>query len=451
MSAKSMIKFGFVLTLKLSLLVAILFILVRLPGHSVLNYYGYSIELNTGLLVGGAIVFFILFHKILMLWKWMRKLPTRFKKRRMERRVNKSTELVIEAFNTIAAGDSKQALILLNKARQLNKDDVFNAIFTAQTTYNNEDDAQSEQRFRGLLKKDETRFLGYRGLVLLRTRQGKLDDAHHFLQQALQERPDSPWVLGQLFNWNVEHSSFSGAQTILEQLRIGGYLTKLEMQRKKAVLLWVKAEHCLKENNFEEFYESVIEALRLAPELTDATVALVNYYGESNRESKAWKCLKKGYSFNPHPDLLSGLKELFKQKNPLEIYQRGEELISTHPNHVTTHWLMAKLAIEAKLWGQARLHLEALRKIKLSQTFFELMAELETQENPTNFEKIQILYSQASHASRPPVWACQNCYTVLPKWYAFCPSCHSFDQIVWEEESKVKQGSVNKGFLLTKA
>lgn len=450
MSAKSMIKFGFVLAFKLLLLAVTLFVLVRLPGRSVLNYDEYSIELSTGLLVGGSIIFFILFHKILMLWNWMRKLPSRFKKCRTQRRVNKSTEMVIEAFNMIAAGDSKQALVLLGKARQLNKDDVFNAIFTAQTTYNQEDDVQSEQRFRALLKKEETRFLGYRGLVLLRTRQEKLDEAHHFLQQALQERPDSPWVLGQLFNWNVEHSTFSGAQTILEQLRIGGYLTKLEMQRKKAVLLWVKAEHCLKENNFEEFYESVIDALRLAPELTDATVALVNYYGESNRESKAWKCLKTGYSFNPHPDLLGGLKELFKQKNSLEIYQRGEELTSTHPNHRTTHWLMAKLAIEAKLWGQARFHLDALRKIKLSQTYFELMAELETQENPTNFDKIQNFYSQASHASRPPVWACQNCYTVLAKWDAFCPSCHSFDQIVWEEENKVKQGSGSKGFLLAK-
>ena len=450
MSAKSIIKFGFVLALKLLLLAVILVILARFPGYSVLNYYGYSIELSTGLLVGGIIVFFILFHQVLMLWKWMRKLPSRLKKSRMQRRANKSTELIIEAFNMIAAGDSKQALTMLEKARQLNKNDIFNAIFTAQTVYNQEDDEQSEQRFIALLKKEETRFLGYRGLVLLKTRQEKLDEAHHFLQKALQERPDSPWVLNKLFNWNVEHSSFSGAQTILEQLRIGGYLTKIEMQRKKAVLLWVKSEHCLKENNFEEFYESVIEALRLAPELTDATIALVGYYEESNRESKAWKCLKTGYRFNPHPDLLLGLKRLFKEKNSLEIYQRGEELTSTHPNHTTTHWLMAKLAIEAKLWGQARIHLEALRKIKVSQTYFELMGELETQENPMNFEKIQNFYSQASHALRPPVWTCQSCYTVLTKWHAFCPSCHSFDQIIWEEESKAKQGNANKGFLLTK-
>ena len=62
MSSKSVIKFGFVMALKIVLIAAVLFIAVRLPGKSVVNYYGYSMELNTGLLVGGLIVCFLFFH-----------------------------------------------------------------------------------------------------------------------------------------------------------------------------------------------------------------------------------------------------------------------------------------------------------------------------------------------------------------------------------------------------
>lgn len=444
MFVKSIIKFGIMLVVKMLLLASALFVVVRLPGRSTLNYYGYSIELSTGVLVGGTIICFLFFHQFLVLGKWVRSLPTGIKKQWTERQKNKSKTLVLEAFNIIAAGDSKQALEILNKARELSKEDIFNSIFTAQATFNQGNDAESERQFTALLQKEETRFLGYRGLVLLKTRQKKLDQAHYFLQQALRERPDSPWVLGQLFNWNVEHLSFSGAETILEQLRIGGYLSKTEIKRKKAVLLWVKASHDLKKNDFEGFYESVLEALTLAPELTQATLALVTYYGESNRQAKAWKCLKKGYTINPHPDFLEVLKKLFQEKNSLEIYQQGQELTKLQGLHPVTHWLLANLAIEAKLWGQARLHLAALGQGQPTNSYFELRAELERQENPTNIEAIQTLYNQASRAPRAPVWVCQSCHVVLQKWEAFCPSCHSFDLITWGEEEKIKQSQANK-------
>lgn len=444
MSTKSVIKFGFVMALKIVLIIAVLFIVVRLPGKSVVNYYGYSVELNTGLLVGGLIVCFLFFHQFLNFWRWLRHLPAVCKKQWAQRRVAKSTELVLEAFNMMAAGDSKQAMELLDKARKLNKDDLFNSIFSAQAAYNQNSDAESEKKFSALLNIEETRFLGYRGLALLRTRQGKLDEAHHFLQQALKVRPDSPWVLAQLFNWDVQHLLFSSAETILEQLRIGGYLTKPETQRKKAVLHWVKAEHNLKESDFEGFYESVHQTLKLAPELTEATLALTKYYGESNRQAKGWKCLKKGYAANPHPDFLSALQQLFGGNSALELYQRGEELTSAQTKHPTSHLILARLALEAKLWGQARAHLAILGQAQPTQSYYELLAELESQENPGKPEIVQSLYNHATHAVRDPVWICQNCHAVLPKWHAFCPSCQAFDQVAWGDEEKIKQGSATK-------
>ena len=257
MLVKSIIRFGIVLVLKMLALAAALFIVVRLPGRSVLNYYGYSVELSTGVLVGGVIVCFICFHQFLVIWKWFKSLPKDIQSQWQERRKKKSKNLILESFNFISAGDPGQALQILEKARELDKSNVFNAIFTAQATFQQGNDEQTERQFTALIQNEETRFLGYRGLAVLKNRQGKLDQAHYFLQHALRERPDSPWVLGQLFNWNVEHLSFSGAETILEQLRIGGHLSKAETRRKKAVLLWVKAEHSLEKNEFEVNDESL--------------------------------------------------------------------------------------------------------------------------------------------------------------------------------------------------
>lgn len=441
MSFKSFMKFGFSMALKIVLLATALFIIVRLPGKSVVNYYGYSVELNTGILVGGLIICFLFFHQFLNFWKWLRHFPRTIKLKLQARKLAKSNNLVLDAFNVMAAGDSKEALRLLNKARKFNNNDLFNDIFTAQAAYNQNDDIETERRFSALLRRRETRFLGYRGLALLKIRQGKTEDAHHFLQQALKEQPDSPWALGQLFNWNVKHRSFSGASMILEQLHIGKHLTRAEMCRKKAVLNWVKAENYLKETDFEGFYQSIHEALKLAPDLTAAMLALVNYYEESNRHSKAWKYLKKGYAAKPHPSFFAVFKQVFKQTSVLDLYQRGEELCQGQEKHPVSQWLLAKLALEAKLWGQARVHLTALKQIQPTQSCFELMAELEKREHPGNIEALQSLYNQAAQATRDPMWVCQDCHSVLPKWHAFCPSCQAFDQITWGEEGKTKQRS----------
>ena len=56
MKLKSIIKFGFFAAFKIIILATALYLVVRLPGKSTLNYYGYSLELNTGLLVGAVII-----------------------------------------------------------------------------------------------------------------------------------------------------------------------------------------------------------------------------------------------------------------------------------------------------------------------------------------------------------------------------------------------------------
>lgn len=439
MNLKSIAKFGFFSAFKIVILALALYLVVRLPGKSTLSYYGYSIVLNTGILVGAVIICFVFFHQSLTFFKWLRTLPKRLKHQMKQRRIDKSHALKLEAFNEMAAGDSSRAIELLTKAKGLDQTDPFTEIFEAQAIYNQKNDIEAEKKFTDLLKKSETRFLGYRGLVLLKTKQNKLEEAHHYLQHALKERPNSPWVLGQLFNWDVKHFAFGSAETILEQLRIEGFLSKAEAKRKKSVLNWIKADHALKEKDFDTFYEAVHTTLKLAPEMTNATLALTTYYEESNRHSKAWKYLKKGYAANPHPDYWPVLKSIFKEKTPLDIYQHAEELTASQPQNAATHWILATAALEAKLWGQCRAHAAALKQIQPTQSYFCLMAELEKQEHPTNIDIIQGYLSQASYAPKDPIWGCKECHTSLSKWHSFCPSCHSFDQVVWGEADKIRR------------
>jgi HemY protein len=44
--------------------------------------------------------------------------------------------------------------------------------------------------------------------------------------------------------------------------------------------------------------------------------------------------------------------------DPLERYRKVEKLTAHHPHHEESYWLMAKAALEADLWGQARHHIQ---------------------------------------------------------------------------------------------
>jgi HemY protein len=104
--------------------------------------------------------------------------------------------------------------------------------------------------------------------------------------------------------------------------------------------------------------------------------------------------------------------------------------VSQNPDHVESHLLLARVSLDAKLWSQARRHLEAGVATGPSAGVFLLMAELEAGESGDPDAGRRWLL-QASRAVPDPVWGCAECGAPGASWAMHCPACAAFDQFEW--------------------
>jgi HemY protein len=422
----------FFLCIKLIILFGIILVLYHLPGKIIIHWNDYEIELATAFL---AIAGFILLGAILLfhrLYLGIKNIPRKWQLRRENKLKRKAQKALHEGFNALAAEDYQEAKDQVQKLERLDESNPLSLILKTQIAFASGNKEEAEKSLKQLSNHSELSFLGLRGLIMLEEGRPHQPQLHQLLMEALKVNPQSPWVLQKLFDWNIRHALFDQAEIILEQLQITHFLEPQQINRRKALLAWAEADVAYREQEFDVFYESILRALDLMPELTEATFRLAQYYSESERLHKALKTLHHGYAAQPNPEYGIVLQQVHSAATRLDLYQEAEKMTGSHPNHRYSHQILAKLAIDAKLWGQAKKHLAELNKHVLTKSYYQLMALLETQSHPDQPHLAKTWLDQAALAPHDATWVCEGCTQTLDRWFLVCPSCHGIDTISWE-------------------
>jgi len=104
-------------------------------------------------------------------------------------------------------------------------------------------------------------------------------------------------------------------------------------------------------------------------------------------------------------------------------------------DHPESHFLLARLCLEAGLTGEARRHAEAARRAGLNQRrLWLLLADLEAEERGDSEAGRAAQHDalrQAAIAEPDPGWRCDACGTAQPHWSAACPACHTPGRMQW--------------------
>lgn len=443
---------------KIAISAILVYIAYILPGkqETSLRFIDYVIDVKTGLLAASAIVIIILIHYIMRIGSWLSVLPGRVRAYLAQRRLEKSKENVLESFVAMAAGEFNLATTLSGRAQYLDPTNIFAPVFFAQASFMKGDYEEAERRFNELLRIPQTRFLGLRGLISLRQKQHRFMEVKGLLEDLLKDRPHSPWALNQLFAMMIQQGAFDKADELVGRLKTAQGLTAEKAARHRAILCWLKAKRALIQGDDEGAESLLIQTLKMDPTLSTATFALARLYVQQGKLSKAQKWLVKGYGAQPQGDYLEIIEELMGSGSSLERYQFAEDLTSPHPQSPETHAILASLAIKARLWGQARLHLNLLGEKHLSKSYFQLMADLEASELASGAHREESVGSPYNapnyladmlYAPPDPLWVCQECHCSLKTWEAICPSCNGFDTLILESitASEMGAGERNKG------
>ena len=97
---------------------------------------------------------------------------------------------------------------------------------------------------------------------------------------------------------------------------------------------------------------------------------------------------------------------------------------------------VAAAGLDAELWGEARVQLEALDEAQLTARACRLRARLEEAEHGDSRAARQWL-ERAASAPADPAWTCASCGAVATDWSAVCGHCGAFDTVGWAPPPRV--------------
>ncbi|MFL2687440.1 MAG: hypothetical protein ACJ0HN_02450 [Alphaproteobacteria bacterium] len=117
-------------------------------------------------------------------------------------------------------------------------------------------------------------------------------------------------------------------------------------------------------------------------------------------------------------------------------FKRFESLCKFNIDHVESHVALAEAALAAKLWGQARAHLEKVSESGITPRLCRLMATLEEAQFQDR-DKAQHWLAQTAMAEPDMAWLCGSCGVESAFWSARCGKCGVFNGIAWEKPLRV--------------
>jgi HemY protein len=135
----------------------------------------------------------------------------------------------------------------------------------------------------------------------------------------------------------------------------------------------------------------------------------------------------------PHPDL--AVFALAPEPDKLARAQAAKRLVAANPTHLESRILLAQVALDAGLTGEARHQIEAAHAEGLHQRrLCLLLAEIEEQERgSTEAGRLaqRDALRQAATADPDPHWQCTSCHTNHSTWHPKCETCGSVGSIEW--------------------
>jgi HemY protein len=425
--------------IKLALLIAAGVWLAERPGEVSLEWLGYRVETTIGILLLAVFVLMVAAAGLYRFWTATRRAPGEIRRSFSDSRRERGYKALTQGMVAVAAGAPDEALRLSRRADGLLDEPPLTLLLSAQAAQLNGDEEAAKRYFKAMLEREETAFLGLRGLFNQAMKEGDEEAALDYVRKAKDLRPDTPWVAEMLFKLELRHGKLESAEQALALARPGKDLSKEALKRRRAVLAAEKGRAAFEAGRFEEAARHLSGAVKLQPALAPAAALLARVQIKRGEKRKAQRLLIKSWYLSPHPALVKPFLDLEPQEKPLERVKRLGKLVSSRPSHPESHLAQARAALDAQLWGEARRHLTAAGGQEPTEAVCRLMAELEEAENGDS-AKAHEWFRRAATAPNDPTWVCSNCGAAATDWSAVCRACGEIDSLDWRSPLTVGSG-----------
>ena len=407
------------------------------PGEIVMTWQNWQI--TTSLAV--AIVFFIVAVLVAMLiWTIVRfilRSPDVVSLFFRERRRAKGWRAITQGLLAVGTGNLALAHRSASEARKFAGDNPLTLLLAAQTAQLEGDASSAEREFRAMLGRDDTKLLGLRGLYIEAVRKNDPAAAYGFAQEAARSDAMPAWSAEALIEFQTRAKDWRAALATLEAAVAARVVDKTLARRRRAVLLTAQALE-IEEKNPMLARELGQEAVKLSPDLVPAAALTGRLLGIEGSLRKASGIIEKAWTATPHPDLALAYTHLRPGDAAEDRLKRARKLAKKRPDVLESKLMLARAALEAQHFAEARTILEPLMGDPTQRTCL-LMAELEAAEHGDH-GKAREWTVRALRAKRDPAWVADG--YVSPEWLPASPRTGALDAFVWAVPDAVPGGPI---------
>lgn len=400
-------------------------------GQVLITGQGWEIRFSTAILVVLVILYTLLIWFVSRLIKWLNIASLFNSPQRLAAKREKAEADIDLAWSALVLEDYDEAIKLGKRAKSKlgNDHNVLRLLATA-SQYKGEKQNPYLETLK--ISPQSATWVQKKELDLL-MQQKSWNAASDLVKTMLLNHPKNPLLLGLRYSLAARLGQWQEAYEYLQDaLSEKGAIKAEDKGHLKAVL-----EYCLalEEKAAGKRPESLTKsktALKNDATFSPAAALAARVYIEQGDKKSAEKILNTIWKVAPNKEIAEMISDLYPQESATETFRRIQKLSSgAAQNSADNQHLIAKIALDAKHWPEARKALELLITAKkATKTTYLLLAELERKQK-NDEQAANKFVEKAEKASRDSRWQCNQCKTTLTHYKPVCTNCHDFDSVNW--------------------
>ena len=406
------------------------------PGKASLQWFGYRIETSIGILVSIAIFSSFLLAIIFRIISFVRRAPRRVRYARREWRRRRGYKALTQGMLAVAAGDAAEAKRLSKKAEALLAEPNLTMLLSAQSAQLSGDEKAAGRFFEAMTEKPETKYLGISGQLKQAIEEGDKNAALELAEKASNLKPKTDTVTATLFDLQIKNGDWGKAEETVNKLIKQKSINSTTGRRHRAILLYQRSLEDEFDGKLGEALQNAQRAINLAPDFVPAAVRTARLLEGAGKRRKAAAVVEESWVSNPHPHLAEVMNDLAPGAGPQEKMRTLENLATYNKDHEESHIAIAKSALAAGMWQEAREHLDVVSGTNPSARICRYMAELVEAESGDG-EASKEWLRRASITEPDPAWVCEGCGNTVTDWEPVCGHCENFDMLKWKTPPRV--------------
>jgi HemY protein len=421
---------AFLFLIKLALVLAVVVWLADRPGNIVVDWQDWRIETTTSVAVAGLAILIVASALIYSSWRWILGVPRRFAERRAAKRARTVQETTARGLIALAAGDG---LTALREARRLGRDgpsEPLGLLLAAQSAVAAGDGAAARRFMHQMLDRPETELAALRGLAAEARRAGDVRRAIALVERAAELAPKLDWPALAEIELHAAEGAHGDAEAALDRAARRRLLSPEAARETKSALALAQSTSAEEKGDHERAAAEAERAAKLAPGSAPALARAARLLGRQGKQRRAEKLIERHWATVAHPDVALAYAELRPEEDALARVQRFERLRAAAPEHPETLIAIARAALAARLFGEARAALHRASEVQPGPRVFALLAALEQAEYGDRDAALRWL-ARALDAPPEAAWRCEGCGGMAAAWAASCGNCGAVGRLLW--------------------